>query len=209
VTSEDKKKLKIELHNLRDKVFMPPECEIALWEKQIDGQFIEKKGRKMSYLDYINAPPHHVGTASGRLVNLIDPKLDTIYTGDIITGMCHINRYAGQTETPYTLAAHTLFLYTITGEPWALLHDAHEVYIGDVASPARGLTKGLKRVYNKLDQLISLKYGVPIVDLSKLDKLCVLYELAVTRGELQREYTDVDEIKEALAAAFRLEFGDI
>lgn len=58
----------------------------------------------------------------------------------IAEALSKINRFTGQTRLPWSVASHSLLVealcptYPLKG--WALLHDAHEAFIGDITSPA-------------------------------------------------------------------------
>ena len=50
-----------------------------------------------------------------------------------------INRFNGRTPQPWSVAAHSVLVETLCPEVdmlgWALLHDAHEAFIGDITIP--------------------------------------------------------------------------
>jgi hypothetical protein len=65
---------------------------------------------------------------------------------DIAHALSHINRYTGHTTEPWSVAQHSILVYMITGDLCglaaqachaALLHDAHEAYVGDLATPIK------------------------------------------------------------------------
>ena len=51
-----------------------------------------------------------------------------------------INRYAGRTVEPWSVAAHSVLVSRLCHhqeeQAWGLLHDAHEAFIGDIVTPA-------------------------------------------------------------------------
>jgi hypothetical protein len=57
--------------------------------------------------------------------------------------LAKINRFNGRTRQPWSVAAHSLAVEAMCRNPeqkgWALLHDAHEAFIGDITSPALDL----------------------------------------------------------------------
>lgn len=57
----------------------------------------------------------------------------------IAASLAKINRYNGQTKLPWSVAAHSILVSRICrnteGQAWGLLHDAHEVILGDLVDP--------------------------------------------------------------------------
>lgn len=75
----------------------------------------------------------------------------------------HVCRFAGHTDFYYSVAQHCCLMHDIAehmapDEPmfrtWALLHDAHEAYIGDIATP---LAKAFDDVPGFTDRLNLMK----------------------------------------------------
>lgn len=53
--------------------------------------------------------------------------------------MAKINRFGGRTPQPWSVAAHSILVEVLCPldlKPWALLHDAHKVFLGDLMDPA-------------------------------------------------------------------------
>ncbi|MCX5478481.1 hypothetical protein OSH08_05665 [Kaistia geumhonensis] len=82
-------------------------------------------------------------TASGRAFDLIDPKAENVdFAVDIPEALARIPRFTGHAGA-YSVAQHCVLgadlLFAETGRPdYAaafLLHDAHEAYLGDIATP--------------------------------------------------------------------------
>lgn len=80
-------------------------------------------------------------TRSGRAFDLIDPAPGDVDFREIADVLGNINRFCGHTDRPVSVALHTLTVMDIAGREsplamaWALLHDAHEAYIGDITTP--------------------------------------------------------------------------
>ena len=75
---------------------------------------------------------------SGELVDLIAPDWRTIRLEDIARGLAQTNRFCGQSRRPICVAEHSLVV-ALLARPGlglaALLHDAHEAYLGDWTRP--------------------------------------------------------------------------
>lgn len=64
---------------------------------------------------------------------------------EIAHALAQINRFTGHTKRPYSVAEHSLLVCSIadregaslSAQLAALLHDAHEAFTGDVASPVK------------------------------------------------------------------------
>jgi hypothetical protein len=87
-------------------------------------------------------PPYPVVTASGRLVDLAHPDLDSICVEDIAHALSHLCRYSGMVREFYSVAQHCVLVShhpAVQGyELEALLHDAAEAYTGDLTVPMAG-----------------------------------------------------------------------
>lgn len=95
---------------------------------------------------------HHIITASGMRFPFQRPEPHHLRLDDIVIGLAQTNRYSGQRIFPMPVAAHSIAVADLINnrekargaeraDPVlrlaALLHDAAEAYIGDVARPLR------------------------------------------------------------------------
>lgn len=90
-------------------------------------------------------------TASGR-EHYVDPsyQVNTIDVRDIAHALSLINRFTGATRRPYSVAEHSLLVADFARRDGAsapvqlaaLVHDAHEAYVGDVSSPLKQVLGG-------------------------------------------------------------------
>lgn len=139
--------------------------------------------------------PWEMETRSGRIVNLLEPKGESIDPGDIAFALAGINRFTGHTRL--TVAQHSVHVskaigLSIEGQRWGLLHDAHEAYVGDCSRPyqeamwqftkkSRDLTTFYPWVRADLDEAIQSRFHVTP---SKQDRREVkLADLAALRAE--------------------------
>lgn len=62
------------------------------------------------------------------------------FSADILgDAMAKLNRFSGRTIEPWSVAAHSVLVERLCPPelgPWALLHDAHEIILGDHTEPA-------------------------------------------------------------------------
>ena len=95
-----------------------------------------------------------VQTFSGGAVDLLTPKPEQILLVDIAHALSRIARFNGHTrgERPWSVAQHSLLVESlmpvaVEADPvtrlLALLHDAHEAYVGDIATPVKMALRSL------------------------------------------------------------------
>jgi len=84
-------------------------------------------------------------THTGRSFSLGRPVPSQVCIEDVAWHLALTNRFTGATSRPYSVAEHSLLVCEIleraNASPMclraALLHDAHEAYLGDVATPVK------------------------------------------------------------------------
>ena len=93
----------------------------------------------------------HVQTHSGLMVPLHDPAPWHIRLGDIAHALAHIPRFNGHTTRRWSVADHSLLVLDLMPPDSppdallaALLHDAHEAYLGDITSPVAAAIRGTR-----------------------------------------------------------------
>jgi hypothetical protein len=83
-------------------------------------------------------------TYSGKALSFLVPDPDAITIDDIAIGLARECRFGRQTRRFYSVAQHSVFVAkivhdidpgNISARLWALLHDAHEAYTGDLTTP--------------------------------------------------------------------------
>lgn len=116
-------------------------------------------------------------TAAG-LVDLIAPDPALLTPAAMAAGLAKLNRFAGNTQLPFSVAQHSVLVRDIFVRiapglaPWsilALLHDGHEYLIGDVIGPLEqllnqrlpGFSRELERIKLTLDADIRRAWGLP------------------------------------------------
>jgi 5'-deoxynucleotidase YfbR-like HD superfamily hydrolase len=97
------------------------------------------------------------------LVDLLNPDPKTITLEAIAHGLSQINRWAGATEFPVSVAQHSILVMEIflrlcpNLRPYAiypLLHDAHEAFIGDVSAPLKSLLPDYKLIEKRIEAFV-------------------------------------------------------
>lgn len=112
-----------------------------------------------------------ITTASGRAINLAHPNPDLICIRDIGYALSNINRFNGHSLRPISVAEHSLTVCEIlqrhfgvqspTGLLAALLHDAHEYLVGDIAQPVKQLMGDAWKVHDeRIQRTVLRSFGV-------------------------------------------------
>jgi hypothetical protein len=108
----------------------------------------------------------------GRLIPVTKPRVSDVFLVDIAAGLGHMNRYAGRTVVPYTVAQHSVLVYRILlalygrkGTNMAtlragLMHDASEAYLGDVIAPVKHFLADYKRIEADWQRVILRRFFI-------------------------------------------------
>jgi hypothetical protein len=124
-----------------------------------------------------------IQTYSGIAFDLENPTPEMVTIEDIAHALSQINRFTGHTQWPYSVAQHCMAVSEFVDAPcnlWALLHDAAEAYLGDVASPLKQLLPEYSKLEEKVERVIvdklmcgqsvtnEIRHAVKIVDMRML-----------------------------------------
>ncbi len=123
----------------------------------------EIKPSKLVGRDKSGFIPYGRVTRSGRIVNLVDPEVESIDIYDIASGLAYQGRFTGQTIEYYPVAIHSILVSYLVPPEQALaglLHDAAEAYINDISRPVKPLLVGYKILDNRLSDCIARKFGL-------------------------------------------------
>lgn len=132
--------------------------------------------------------------------------------------LAKLNRFSGRTREPWSVAAHSVLvgaLCPLELKPWALLHDAHEAFIGDMTSPALELLcrlgtrtaveNAMANAKGFLDRKIGAAWNVAVrsqsLTLRQADHIAVVAEAWAfmgTRPELTEPY-EREQLDEAMS----------
>jgi len=143
----------------------------------------------------------YIVTCTGKNVSLTNPLLEDISTHDIAHSLSRINRFNGHTKgEPYSVAQHSVMVAELVEKRYpnedaslymaALLHDAHEAYVGDISTPVKK----------------ALSLYVP----DQIAELSALFDIAIEQSyELDFGLLHDDRIKEADLSMLAAEKNDL
>lgn len=117
----------------------------------------------------IPQPPSEtkVRTISGALLCPIELDLTNVLISDIAHALSHIPRYGGHLPFHYSVAEHSIWVADYVRERTddrnimlqALMHDATEAFMGDLAKPFKDQIPGYKRLEDKLMEAMGRHFG--------------------------------------------------
>lgn len=136
----------------------------------VDGHVLHHQEGKRFDRDVFVAGPHHMETAGGAYLDLLDPQPAQISLDDIAHHLAQINRYTGAARRPMSVAEHAVLVadrLRSQGHGAATImrglhHDDAEAYVGDVGRPlklALGSTYG--DIEARVDAAIASVLGLP------------------------------------------------
>ncbi|MDT4814292.1 hypothetical protein FQZ97_472920 [compost metagenome] len=88
-------------------------------------------------------------TRSGKRFDLLEPKAKLVDGADIAYSLGQLCRFNGHTGTFYSVAQHSILVTDLVPaehQLQALLHDAAEAYVGDMASPLKQLLPQYRQI---------------------------------------------------------------
>lgn len=122
-------------------------------------------------MTFLQVPEHGewLQTRNGVAFDLLHPRADMVRTGDVAHHLAQINRFVGALERPYSVAQHSLLVFTLLSEAGhrdprvllqGLVHDAAEAYVGDVSAPLKRLLPDYRRVEARVWAACAGHFGV-------------------------------------------------
>ena len=123
-----------------------------------------------------------IQTYTGREFFPLDPQPEHIDSLDIAHALSLKCRYTGHCAWFYSVAQHSVVLCDYVREiglstldqQWALMHDASEAYLPDVARPIKDDLPGFRAIEDRVMSAVAERYQLPLpmpVAIHKLDRL--------------------------------------
>lgn len=130
--------------------------------------------------------PSTIRLHSGAHLDLLVPNYTLLTLTDIAHGLSHLCRFTGQCDRFYSVAEHSVLVSQLVAPEHAfpaLMHDAAEAFIGDVAKPLKILLPEYAIIEERMEAAIAKRFILPYPmhpDIKKAD----LQMLAVERRAL-------------------------
>lgn len=105
-----------------------------------------------------------VQTFTGKAFWPLDPRPEEVCIEDIAHHLSMKARYNGGCHTFYSVAEHSILVAQCVPPEFrfaALLHDASETYLPDVAGPIKPHIPGWREIEDRVDQAIATRFGIP------------------------------------------------
>ena len=129
----------------------------------------------MSATHRIETPDHPtqwIETASGGRYYFERPDLSAVTLTDIAASLSKLCRFNGHCRRFYSVAEHSIHVsreieragFRPAVQMAALMHDAHEAYLGDVATPLKAYFGAYERLAAAADRAIAAALGLPLID---------------------------------------------
>lgn len=172
-------------------------------------------------MEHDNSPFTWTQTYSGRRFDLLNPTPDCVSLRDISAALSKTCRFGGNTLRFYSNAEHSVHVHNVVARKtdsrkarmYALLHDAHEAYIGDMTTPVQhslavwvglgaddfgadkrlleaAVIDAIRSMKQRMDQAVFKAFGLPAVMPADIAALVKEADLAVLMAERDAVMSD-------------------
>ena len=144
-----------------------------------------------------------IQTYTGRQFWPFDPRPDDVEIIDVAHALANTCRYTGHTRAFYSVAQHCC-LASINVPPadegWALLHDASEAYLCDVARPVKRhpAMAAYREAEERLERVIAERFGLswpPPASIKHVDRVLLRTERRDLMNPPPRPWSEFEQVQ--------------
>jgi len=111
-------------------------------------------------------PNGWIQTFTGKQFWPLDPRIEEIDFYDVAHALANICRYTGHVKSFYSVAQHSVLMSDIVpaaDRRWALMHDAAEAYLTDIARPLKRAPEfaAYREAEERLERCIAERFDLP------------------------------------------------
>lgn len=131
-------------------------------------------------------------TCGGRYFPFLEPDTAHFSVPEIAHALSNICRFTGHTREFYSVAQHSVIVSHLVPRQHALhalLHDAAEAYLGDVAKPLKHCLSEYKAIERGVEAALFRAFGLP-AELPECIKHADLIMLATEQRDLMPHHDD-------------------
>jgi len=166
------------------------DCEVCRAIKELSAM-LTPASMKMRP-DILTSRGFYTDSRAGHYFDFVKPHTCDVSIAEIAHSLSHLCRFVGHVRTFYSVAQHSYFASFLVPRAMALealLHDAHEAFVGDTTSPLKQLLPDYRRVERRVEPAVLGQFGITL-PLPPEVKLADLVLLATEQRDLMPPHED-------------------